>query len=201
MKKENFICPCCGLPNHLEFEYIKDYERVKETEEGSEQHFTGNFKNFSIDEENRIEVGQELFKRYAEIKNISNKYGVNNNFNEWFDQNVVCFILKDGTKYVWLGYNNYLLNITNSIPTQENLTEISNLILTQENLTSIELDKTFNTTDYSDITEWRSYTWNPFEIENHTVVVYDDGTTKIEWEEQSISPSVIINEGVIVHGE
>ena len=117
MKKENFICPCCGLPNHLEFEYNKDYDRVREANIGSENDYTGNFENFYVDEDNRIAIREELFKRYEQIKNISKKYGNETNFQDWFDQNVVCFIQHNDTKYVWLGYDRYLQNITNSIST------------------------------------------------------------------------------------
>ena len=49
MTKNNFICPCCGLPNHLEFSSKEKYNEFKNIEEEQSERAVGNFNNYIID--------------------------------------------------------------------------------------------------------------------------------------------------------
>ena len=90
MTKDNFICPCCGLPNHLELNSKEDYNTIRNIEEGVDERITGDFTHYIVDEDVET-VAKELYKRYSEILDIYPTYnGIN--YDEWFDNNVVCLI-------------------------------------------------------------------------------------------------------------
>lgn len=99
MKKQDFICPCCGLPNHLEFESMTEYNDIRNSSEAAQDSFIsdekGNiFKNYIINEDNKEEIGEELTKKFKKIRSISNKY-TEDSFKNWFDKNVVCLVRGD----------------------------------------------------------------------------------------------------------
>lgn len=96
MKKEDFICPCCGLPNHLEFQSEEDYNEVKSDEAtGTIDNITSIFENYLVGEgEGRTSTNSiklELKERLDKIKKFSNRFD-EQSFQDWFDKNVVCFI-------------------------------------------------------------------------------------------------------------
>lgn len=96
MIKDNFICPCCGLPNHLEFQSMEDYNKIKSDEAtGTTDNITPIFENFLIGEgEGRTSVESikvELKERLEKVQQISNRFN-EQSFQDWFDENVVCFI-------------------------------------------------------------------------------------------------------------
>lgn len=112
MKKEDFICPCCGLPNHLEFESIADYNEIRNLSEAAQDSFIGDgkgnvFNNYIINEDNKEKIGEELTKKFKKIKSISNKY-IEDSFKNWFDKNVVCFIKSKEDNNIWLGSSLYV---------------------------------------------------------------------------------------------
>lgn len=145
MKKENFICPCCGLPNHLEFKSKDDYDSYLEGQHSSDK-FEANPNNYQFNryilEENEEESDgrkKEIEDRFNLIKDYWNKYQI---FEEWFGNEVVGFIpdklgrtLTEITLHTKI--QNILTNIALHILIQSILTEIINHVLIQNILTEI----------------------------------------------------------------
>ena len=90
MTINNFICPCCGLPNHLEITKKNQYDYLKLNGVAAQSDFTGKYRKFLVDEENLTEVHQELLKRFEQINNLT--LGNFGTYNDWFLKNVVCFV-------------------------------------------------------------------------------------------------------------
>lgn len=92
MKKENFICPCCGLPNHLEFKSRADYDSYLVEHEREK---FNDFEHYQFDryileeEESEDNRREEIWKRFELIKDYWNKYS---DFNSWFLKELVGFL-------------------------------------------------------------------------------------------------------------
>lgn len=144
MKKENFICPCCGLPNHLEFQSEEDYDRVREQEAtGVVDNINTIFNKYLVgDEEGRNpsnEVKLELKARLEKIQQISNRFN-EQSFQDWFDKNVVCFI-NDEPKF-WTKYPYYSIDITEIIKAlNENMCIYENVSVINNSLNIFEQTK------------------------------------------------------------
>lgn len=136
MKKENFICPCCGLPNHLEFECEDDYNTLKNITIPLEDNVNGDFEYEVLSGDNTITKGQELKKRLMEIQSISNKF-LNQTYLQWFTENVVCFIQRD-KRYRWLGRHQSLRSLESRLQCYQWLNSIEEHILIPIELQSIE---------------------------------------------------------------
>lgn len=161
MKIEDFICPCCGLPNHLEFKSRDDYDKVREQEAtGIVGNINTIFDKYLIGSEDgrtpTNETKLELKARLERIQQFSNRFN-DLTFQEWFDNNVVCFI-NDKDDYIWLGSHAHTLDISKNIETQKILTGIEKLIETQDILTSIEL-QIINSNSFSYKEEHITYQW------------------------------------------
>ncbi len=112
MKKKNFICPCCGLPNHLELTSRGAYDSY--LEDSTEGDFEPDAENHIFDwyvlkeGETEAERREEIQKRFNLIKKYCNTY---NNFSDWFNSEVVAFINEkdpepeEYIKYMLLTYN------------------------------------------------------------------------------------------------
>ena len=104
MKKENFICPCCGLPNHLEFQSEEDYNKVRKQEStGIVGNINTIFNKYLVGSgDGRTSTNEtklELKARLERIQQISNRFN-DLTFQQWFDRNVVCFINEQGNA-IW----------------------------------------------------------------------------------------------------
>lgn len=136
MKKENFICPCCGLPNHLEFKSKADYDNYLNGQHSSDK-FKANPDNYQFNryilEENEEESDgrkKEIENRFNLIKDYWNKY---QNFEEWFGKEVVGFI--PDKPDMWNKYPYYSYGITQIIKTlNENLNIYKRILVINNSL-------------------------------------------------------------------
>lgn len=145
MKKENFICPCCGLPNHLEFKSKDDYDSYLEGQHSSDK-FEANPNNYQFNryilEENEEESDgrkKEIEDRFNLIKDYWDKY---QNFNEWFSNEVVGFIPEE-TPPVPIETNYYLKNHLDLKDGEEHI-NLLNYKITKEKHIDLSIYKIIN---------------------------------------------------------
>lgn len=156
MTKDNFICPCCGLPNHLEFKSRDDYDSYldSENEDVFQVNDNSQFSWYTLnDEENEDNRRNEIQKRFNLINLYSERFYKTDEetqekkpmeFKDWFLQNVVGFLPDNEQISIILTQINLktkiqeiltLINLKTKI--QEILTQIYNKVLIQETLTEI----------------------------------------------------------------
>lgn len=91
MVYNNFICPCCGLPNHLEFENRECYNNFINYSVSVPSAVSGEYTYELINRNNYAAKAQDLYNRFETIKAISS-YIEEETYQDWFAANVVCFI-------------------------------------------------------------------------------------------------------------
>lgn len=180
MIKDNFICPCCGLPKHLEFKTEEDYWRYVNAQDNSEVGDNSyKFTNFILagEEEDRL---REIQQRFNSIKEKTNW---NQSFSQWFKENVVGFINETN--------NFYTKNILNQLYTVGQEVDIFNSNLEINSITDVDITK-------ADL-GWKEHQYNieiiyginqeTMEVGDVTFIVNNKGNTIIKVNGEEVTPN------------